>query len=754
MGKRPRTPHFITGIGDGNVNVNLADSHNNARVPNDDIFLLGGIAAANKKDNKNSGKAALPDRYIRTRNERLMRLEEPLLASDHWRDVFGSGDPSIVGKPSTPIAEPWQVSAFAILGMIVVISAIFLHMLSESSSESNSTPYAYRRRQRHARRMYKTRKKKTDEWSDDEEEEMLHNSARLLEEQHHAIAAATAAAASPAVEAGGHDSAQFYPCYYQQQQQQPAAAPRFAAHDHRLRRTANKDPHTPPTVSGGRNSNNYYLPVNPTYVSPSANLMNLTPGGVHRRGVSPRNSFNSGAQGGPSPSNNRPLGSTYSSNNSSNAYSPSGVLRATAPLSARYRVPPQSDARDVFPAVVGAHSSGASNLQGRLPTPLEETQLVPDEGPFYVPGDTPERNARPLNSSNFSSFASLEADHVHQQQTQTTSTRSGSNHSHHSSRHGQFKSPDSDQSLILGELLGSASGHRPDSNNSASSHHLQTSFASAMMGSVHQQSLLLSPGNYEMETPRLGNARKTIEPSAFSPGLVAALQPPHGSDDEIPYDIPFIPTLDAYHHRNQHSPRLHAVAPPPRSVLMDELRLFHMESGNSMHWEAKELGESQDVSESHASLYGDYGDAEMLGAGLNFGSDQSYADDDSDISIPSGDPRKSIVHKRSNLTMATDASTSLLSSIDFEELKLQEVIGGGGFGQVWRATWRGTPVAVKLLTGSAQNQHIARAILEEFKAEINLLKVSKLGLPCPGLAWIGKPIFRIFSTEHLSHFEL
>jgi serine/threonine protein kinase len=82
------------------------------------------------------------------------------------------------------------------------------------------------------------------------------------------------------------------------------------------------------------------------------------------------------------------------------------------------------------------------------------------------------------------------------------------------------------------------------------------------------------------------------------------------------------------------------------------------------------------------------------------------------------------------------------------------VIGGGGFGQVWRATWRGTPVAVKLLTGSAQNQHIARAILEEFKAEINLLKVSKLGWPYPLLAWIGMPIFRICSTEHLSHFEL
>jgi serine/threonine protein kinase len=31
----------------------------------------------------------------------------------------------------------------------------------------------------------------------------------------------------------------------------------------------------------------------------------------------------------------------------------------------------------------------------------------------------------------------------------------------------------------------------------------------------------------------------------------------------------------------------------------------------------------------------------------------------------------------------------------FSELKLLKVIGGGGFGQVWSAKWKGTPVAVK-----------------------------------------------------------
>jgi hypothetical protein len=247
-----------------------------------------------------------------------------------------------------------------------------------------------------------------------------------------------------------------------------------------------------------------------------------------------------------------------------------------------------------------------------------------------------------------------------------------------------------------------------------------------MVSSRHQ--LMLSPGNCD-ETPLIGNQR--IIAISGTRGLDAARMPSLGGEEGGGRHFPFIPTLEtSTHNLQEHPPRLRAATPPPRSVLMDELRLVQMETGNSMHWGVQEdVTELQDPSESHNSFYEDYGEPFVHGAGTIFDSDSEVGD--SDISIPSGDPRKSIIHKRSNLTMATDAASSLQSGIDFEELKLQEVIGGGGFGQVWKATWRGTPVAVKVLTGSAQNKHIAKSILEEFKAEINLLKVRVIQFAIP-----------------------
>ena len=51
----------------------------------------------------------------------------------------------------------------------------------------------------------------------------------------------------------------------------------------------------------------------------------------------------------------------------------------------------------------------------------------------------------------------------------------------------------------------------------------------------------------------------------------------------------------------------------------------------------------------------------------------------------------------SSLSKIHSLSTAF-PTLSLRDLSLLQVIGGGGFGQVWRGTWGGTPVAVKLLT--------------------------------------------------------
>ncbi|KAL7536069.1 hypothetical protein ACHAWF_005353 [Thalassiosira exigua] len=174
----------------------------------------------------------------------------------------------------------------------------------------------------------------------------------------------------------------------------------------------------------------------------------------------------------------------------------------------------------------------------------------------------------------------------------------------------------------------------------------------------------------------------------------------------------------------------------PRSVLLEELQLVRMESGVSgPKWRTK-----TELSVSSIDKIRQENEEKLREA--------SAAID------PADDPRNSIQHIRSDLTISSDASSSLSSKITFSELKLEDVIGGGGFGQVWRATWKGTPgkthtsfielnfnsllvrfvsscrlltlgmtfeVAVKVLTGSAQAETVPKAVLEEFIAEINMV---------------------------------
>lgn len=106
-----------------------------------------------------------------------------------------------------------------------------------------------------------------------------------------------------------------------------------------------------------------------------------------------------------------------------------------------------------------------------------------------------------------------------------------------------------------------------------------------------------------------------------------------------------------------------------------------------------------------------------------------------------------LIHKRRDLTACSDAASSLHSPIVYSDLKMNHLIGGGGFGQVWSATWRGTPVAVKVLSASSESLMVQKAILQEFVAEINMLSGMRHPNICLYIGACLEPTNRAIVTE-------
>jgi hypothetical protein len=238
-------------------------------------------------------------------------------------------------------------------------------------------------------------------------------------------------------------------------------------------------------------------------------------------------------------------------------------------------------------------------------------------------------------------------------------------------------------------------------------------------------SRLLTPGSDDV-TPHRANIRPILKapvdgttgdrllqsPPLMSPSPPRRAEPRDGPKDNLQV-FPYIPVLEKPEGPGARPP------PPPESMSLEELHLVKMESGAP--WEV--ATESQ-----YAAYPGRIRPPQKeprIDKHPRRIQRRSTPPEPSD-KADSNDPRKNIVHKRQNITNCTDAESSLLSSVDFSEVTLESVIGGGGFGEVWRGSWRSTPVAVKVLTGSAQREKVSKAILEEFAAEINMLKVSAI----------------------------
>ena len=93
------------------------------------------------------------------------------------------------------------------------------------------------------------------------------------------------------------------------------------------------------------------------------------------------------------------------------------------------------------------------------------------------------------------------------------------------------------------------------------------------------------------------------------------------------------------------------------------------------------------------------------------GIDIEYGSDDSAFKASEAIPDTSLL--RQNSDDLTD------------EITLSDVIGSGGFGNVWQGNWRGTPVAVKLLVleETSNNDGDEQEKINTFQSEISMLKV-------------------------------
>jgi len=60
--------------------------------------------------------------------------------------------------------------------------------------------------------------------------------------------------------------------------------------------------------------------------------------------------------------------------------------------------------------------------------------------------------------------------------------------------------------------------------------------------------------------------------------------------------------------------------------------------------------------------------------------------------------------------------------INYDELELEQKIGEGGFGEVYRAKWRGTTVAVKTLKHKGPSSHFSAEEVERYKREVSILR--------------------------------
>ena len=799
--------HFAPGLGDGNMmqqtkkkqqkqqqqqhqglrgnskkdeEDDLLLLHRNKVLPSDDVDAIQQKARYIKEKNKlkhNQGNfeddAELIDylRSVADRRAALPRRDDPIVHTERG-----------VGQTVTSDG-PWQLSVIMLLGMIGILVGLFIHF---------STDPSYLRRTRHTmkKKMLSrpSYRKKTDEWGEDEETTEDDNyrgdtegaggntsSGGIAKKRMHN-------SSSPVPNVPNDPTARmYYPLN---------TGDNFRQQEHRLRKSFQQTNNNADGAGSGGSANrpSFHSPTRPNRQSVSVQSGNSSRG----RNRSPAASRMYNNTPDVTPSSNRvvatqslfapppPFGTATNELGSGLE----GFQQSVATDNKNGEYSPADASRQNYSSASPVEMSTYTPVITGLPIVKPMGTFTPTESfgslPFSIGDSNSSGNAPP------DSFNAAE-------RNESLHTPDSSEHERNQTLY-QNLSPIPDNSTKYGSSAKPVFSTIPNSIGSPvpQNYSKQQEILSSPRPSPHQFGKMMESGGFsELPTPRVDHTRGKRElaqilkengktardfqlPAIGTPrrekitennarndvrGTLTDTSQSDATNSDISDlahifpDLPLVPSLNNSSTENEinefsRSNSFHVDA--PRSVLLEELRLFRMESGVSgPKWRSKydEKHPKKEMLPNHLLPPTD-DDLRYKSGGQSyhhpmFGAEENAWYESPDTSTlqkqmqesenmeklreasshmdPADDPRNSIQHVRTDLTVSSDASSSLSSKITFSELRLQDIIGGGGFGQVWRATWKGTPVAVKVLTGSAQAEMVPKSVLEEFIAEINLV---------------------------------